>query len=112
MKDSGKSLSGLTLQTEAELYMAISVTLTRQSEAIGVDELRRGGEGIGQRVFRRWSRVLHQVVCKPDDDDAEIRDRLLASLVRKDGGGVAVVAAVLAGSFGLRPDLAALIAAL
>jgi hypothetical protein len=138
---SRESLARLIASPEIHLYAALALTLTREvrgfeAEPFGkvrlrsddlergsgtasafdvrvrIDDFERGDANLGQQIFRRWSRVLHEFVCKPSKDDAELRDRVLGAIVGKDGGGVAVVAAVLAGVFGVSPGLSALIAAL
>jgi hypothetical protein len=67
---------------------------------------------LGRRIFVQWSRALHEFVCTPGKKDAALRSQLLTAITGKEGGAMALLAAVLVGSFGLSAPLSAAVAAL
>jgi hypothetical protein len=117
---SQETLSRLARRPAADLYAALAATVTtgsafsltetRANDAdqlprSGVvnpfdvypstDDFQRGGTDLGQRIFRRWSSVLHDFLCRGDNEDRELRERVIGAIVGKGGGAVALVAAVL-----------------
>jgi hypothetical protein len=125
----------LKAASEADLYTALAVRL--QSEDIEhVDEgsATRGARSfgwpyaaaidpgllprdsatrdLGRRIFLRWSKVLYGFACNPDKQDSDLREHLLDAVSGTSGGGMAVIAAVLNGFFGVSQPVAAIIAAL
>jgi hypothetical protein len=67
---------------------------------------------LGHRIFRRWSRTLHEFVCNPTSADKDIRDRLWTAITSKESSLVALTAGVLVATFGVSPAVAAVVAAL
>ena len=106
----------------ADLYAALVSRV--QDEATGkklhseqrvnFEELERGSSEaeLGKRIFRRWSKALHDFTCSSSMDEKDVRDRLINAISGKEGGGVALIAATLVGAFGVSPAVAAVIAAL
>ena len=78
------------------------------------DDLRRDSESValGERIFRRWSEILHEFLCKPGKEDEELRGRVMAAIVGKDTGATALITTVLVTSFGVSIPIAAVVAAL
>jgi hypothetical protein len=125
----------LTELSDADLYAALAVRLQNESiehvnvdagtrnaasfvrsygAAINLDELPRdtNTKDLGQRIFLRWSKVLYGFACRPDKQDSDLREHLLEAVSGTSGGGMAIVAAVLTGYFGVSQPVAAIIAAL
>jgi hypothetical protein len=102
---------GLALRTEQTIEQR-DIALTFDAP-LRIDDLPMDRElqSLGRRIFLRWSRTLHQFVCVPDKEDADIRERLLSALTGAEGGA-AVIAGVLVACFGASPANAAIIAAL
>jgi hypothetical protein len=67
---------------------------------------------LGARVFLRWSRALHELLCGSSDEDKDLRDRLWSAITGKTGGITALFSAVLVSSFGATPAVAAIVATL
>ena len=67
---------------------------------------------LGKRIFRRWNKEAHKLVCGSEDIDEKDRDKLRQAF----GFGEVTVAGVLTGllvtQFGLAPAIAAVLAAL
>jgi hypothetical protein len=113
----------LAAQSENDLF----ATLAQRTEAVALgvqsalafdapfsaDDLRRDSATIalGRRIFRRWSRALHQFACSTGEEDKSARDRLWSALIGKEGGA-AVIAGILVASFGASAAVAAVVAAL
>jgi hypothetical protein len=76
---------------------------------INVDDLLRDRESValGERIFRRWSLVLHDFLCNPANDDKELRQRVMSAIVGKDTGATAFISAFLVTSFALSIPVAA-----
>lgn len=117
-------LEGLADRPTDELFGLIYVRAV-QSTASGsvggplrmqpaADDAVRSGEAtaVGRRIFMRWSRALHDFVCVPQQEDADLRAQLVSAIVGKGGGAGALVAGTLVASFGLSPAVAAVVAAL
>jgi len=82
--------------------------VTYDFEHAGIaDDLR----DLGARIFRRWERELHAVVCGTDDADKKDRDSILTQIKADDATLGATVGAVLIG-LGVGPAVAAVLAAL
>jgi len=80
----------------------------RESKRSGNSEV----DGMGQRIFMRWSVALHGFVCAPGGEDERLRESIVAAIIGKSGGATALVAGALVSAFGISPILAALVAAL
>lgn len=97
------SVRTLLAQSEVDLYAALaqrvelaatgSPAVTEFSMAFSRDLLLRDESAIsvGKRIFRRWSRALHQFACIPDKQDQDMRDRLWSALTGTEGA-TAVIA--------------------
>ena len=116
------SLDALSRLGNADLFEALalkvqeaattSASIATFDAKFDSDLLTRGPMAeVGKRIFQRWSRTLHDFVCKPNSEDAGLRDKLIKSLTGKDGG-MAVLAGILVATFGASPAVAALLAAL
>lgn len=66
----------------------------------------------GRRVLARWSRTMHDFLCKSGGEDEDLRQRLMSALTGRDGGAAALLAATMVVAFGASPSVAALVAAL
>ena len=55
---------------------------------------------------------LHDFLCKPSEDDKDLRSKVLSALTSKDVSASALIIGVLVGTFGVAPAIATLIAAL
>lgn len=66
---------------------------------------------LGHRVFWRWNQTLHSFACSPTNADREMKRSLLEALTGQ-GGGAAIIAAVLVASFGVNAAVAAAVATL
>ena len=76
------------------------------------DKLREGDiRALGNRIFLRWAQAAHDFACAPNADDKGLADKLKFALTGQ-AGGVAMIAGVIVGAFGISPVTAALIAAL
>jgi hypothetical protein len=73
-----------------------------------MDELRE----IGRRLFRRWSRELHNLACGSDEAYKVDRESILQAIGGDDVAVAAAITAVLIVSFGVAPALAPLLAGL
>jgi hypothetical protein len=115
----------LLATNERDLYAALAANASelargeskpRSFAFAGVDseDIPRGtdAEGLGRRIFQRWSAALHAVVCDSTSDMSDLRGRILDAIFGKSGGGAAFIAAVLVASFGVSPAIAAIVSAL
>lgn len=66
----------------------------------------------GRRLFARWSRELHELVCGSDPDDEADRKGLTEALGLGETAIAAYLAMLLVSSFGLAPALATVAAAI
>jgi hypothetical protein len=82
-------------------------------QAVSADRLERSPDNLtlGKAVFRRWNRTLHEFVCTSNDEDKELKDKVLQALMGQ-GSGAALIAGVLVSAFGLHLVTATLIASL
>ena len=69
-------------------------------------------KAFGRRLFARWNREAHSLVCGSDPDDAADREKLANAFGLGEAAVAGYVATLLVGSLGLAPALAAVIAAL
>jgi hypothetical protein len=69
-------------------------------------------QALGTRVFLRWSRALHGLLCGSAGEDKDLRDRLWSAITGKTGGISALLSATLVSSFGAAPAVAAIVATL
>jgi hypothetical protein len=83
-------------------------------EPIDVDRLPRDSVSValGRRILARWSRTMHDFLCKSGGEEEDLRERLMSALTNRDGGAVALLAGALVAAFGVSPAVAALVAAL
>lgn len=106
----------------ADLYYALGTEAALQARgamglqavtAFSTDRLERGDDSLnlGEAIFRRWNRTLHEFVCAPNDQDKELKDQVLQALTGQ-GTGAALIAGVLVSAFGLQLVTATLIASL
>ncbi len=119
--DAIASFSGLS---EADLFAALaqrmgqvvqgSSAIADISAPVDVDDLLRDtiSQGVGRRVFKRWSLALHNFLCGSGNEDQALRARLMSALTGKEGGAVALIAGTLVAAFGASPAIAALVATL
>jgi hypothetical protein len=122
-KGTTSSLDNLAGKRSADLYAALAFRVSQASSEsseiarfdapLNVDSLDRANATVelGYRIFQRWNRALHGFVCGSDDQDKDIRDRLLRAITGKDGA-VALIAGLLVSYFGASPAIAAIVAAL
>jgi hypothetical protein len=87
---------------DADLFAALGYRL-KQSSAdrfagklstpIDIDDLPRDTAllQLGQNLFHRWNGALHEFVCKDDNEDEALRQRLLGALTGKQGGATALL---------------------
>jgi hypothetical protein len=77
-------------------------------------DLTRGGPMIelGQRVFFRCSGALHAFLCKPSDEDRQLRESLIKAFISKEVGATGIIAGGLVALFGTAPAAAAIVAAI
>lgn len=84
--------------------------------SLDTDDGLRGPDGeattFGQRIFWRWSKVLHEYVCDPGAEEQEQRNRLKGAILKKGASGTAILAAALVSNYGLSAGVSALVAAL
>jgi hypothetical protein len=81
--------------------------------SVNVDELDRGVfTDLGRRIFARWSRALHDFLCKSSSEDQDLKSRVLSALSGKDVSATVVLVGVLVGTFGLAPAVATIVATL
>lgn len=67
---------------------------------------------LGRRIFRRWNREAHKLVCGGEDMDKEDREKLAAAFGLGDAAVAGVIASLMVSSFGVAPAIATVIAAL
>lgn len=67
---------------------------------------------LGRRLFRRWNRELHALICGHDPDDEKERKEVAAAIGLGQTGFAAYLAIMLVSSFGLAPAIAAVVAAI
>jgi hypothetical protein len=67
---------------------------------------------LGRRLFRRWNRELHALICGNDPDDEKERSEVAAAIGLGQTGFAAYLATLLVSSFGLAPAIAAVVAAI
>ena len=118
-----KATTDLQNLKAADLYAALgaevsgaaqgSAEIGRFTVTVDPDQLDRGVfSDIGQRLFKRWNHTLHDFLCKPSEDDKDLRSKVLSALTNKDVSASALIIGVLVGTFGVAPAIATLIAAL
>ncbi len=66
----------------------------------------------GKRLFRRWNKEAHQLVCGGGEGESKDRDDLLKAFGVSESMVAATMAALLVSSLGVAPAIAAVIAAL
>jgi hypothetical protein len=107
----------------ADLYAALgaeisgaaqgSAEISRFAVTVDPNQLDRGVfSDIGERLFKRWNQSLHDFLCKPSDEDKDLRGKVLAALASKDISASCLIIGVLVGTFGVAPAIATLVAAL
>jgi len=86
----------------------------RYGTKIDEGEVTRSGPMIelGKRVFARCSAALHDFLCKPSEQDEQLRDNLINALVNRDIGATSVIAGGLVVLLGMTPAAAAVVAAI
>jgi hypothetical protein len=67
---------------------------------------------VGRRILARWSRTMHDFLCKSGGDEEDLRERLFNAITGRDGGATALLAGTLVAAFGASPGVAAIVAAL
>ena len=116
-----RSTESLKNLDEDALYAALAVATSGQIEgSLEVSSLDRsvrnlprgkGPSSLGKKIFQRWSRTLHDFCCNPTSADKKERDQLVKALTGQ-GGGTAVITAILMSTFAMSPVVAPIIAAL
>jgi hypothetical protein len=86
----------------------------RYGTDINDGELTRSGPMVelGKRVFARCSAALHDFLCKPGDQDKQLRDDLIKALVGREVGATGVIAGGLMVLLGMTPAASAVVAAI
>jgi len=86
----------------------------RYGTEINVGELTRSTPMVelGKRVFARCSAALHDFLCKPSDQDKQLRDDLIRALVGREVGATSVIAGGLVMLLGMTPAASAVVAAI
>jgi len=87
----------------------------RYGTKIDEGELTRSGGAmveLGKRVFARCSAALHEFLCKPGDQDKQLRDNLIKALVGREVGATSVIAGGLVVLLGMTPAASAIVAAI
>jgi hypothetical protein len=69
-------------------------------------------KALGKRILDRWSRTMHDFLCNSDEEDQDLRKRLLGAFTGKDGSATALLAGTMVAAFGASPAVAAVVAAL
>jgi hypothetical protein len=116
------SFEKLQADTKEDLYVALARSIAdvasldpahTKFHRYETDDLMRNSASLdlGKRIFQRWNRALHEFACTPDKEDEDIRRKLLNAIAGKEGGA-AVIAGIMAGTFGVSPVVAAIVAAL
>jgi hypothetical protein len=80
----------------------------REAEMGALEEVR----SFGQRLFMRWNRELHTIVCGGDPDDAADRAELVDALGVSEIAAAGYLATLIAGNLGIAPALATVAAAI
>jgi hypothetical protein len=123
--DAAKTDQLLAIKDPDELFamLASRVTLPdamfgspgdRYGTKVNEGELTRSGPMIelGKRVFARCSAALHDFLCKPSDQDKQLRDSLIKALVGREVGATSVISGGLVVLLGMTPAAAAVVAAI
>jgi hypothetical protein len=124
-KDAAKTDELLAIKDQDQLFamLASRVTLPdamfrtpgdRYGTEINEGELTRSGPMVelGKRVFARCSAALHDFLCKPSDQDKQLRDNLIKALVGREVGATSVIAGGLVVLLGMTPAASAVVAAI
>ncbi|MEM7454709.1 MAG: hypothetical protein AAF456_10200, partial [Planctomycetota bacterium] len=82
-------------------------TIDEESLLVSLDSLRK----LGMRIFDRWNREAHKLICG-DGSDEEDRKDLLDAIGLGEGATIAALTGLLITSFGVAPPVAALVAAI
>ena len=84
--------------------------------SVTYDEARMGLKDdvkeFGKRLFRRWNKEAHNLVCGSKEGDQKDREDLLKAFGVSESVVAATVAALLVSSLGVAPAIAAVVAAL
>jgi hypothetical protein len=67
---------------------------------------------LGKRIFKRWNREAHKLICGGEDLDKKDREALANAFGLGDAAVAGVVASLLITQFGLAPAIATVVAAL
>jgi hypothetical protein len=123
--DAAKTDDLLSIEDPDQLFgmLASRVTLPdamfgspadRYGTRINEGELTRSAPMIelGKRVFARCSAALHDFLCKPGDQDKQLRDNLIKALVGREVGATSVIAGGLVVLLGMTPAASAIVAAI
>ncbi|MDP6556798.1 MAG: hypothetical protein QGF59_14015 [Pirellulaceae bacterium] len=86
-------------------------------DAAGVDPAKIAGLGLdllslGKRIFNRWNREAHALLCGGDPDDQQQREELSNAFELGDVAIAACISGLLISSFGLAPAIATVISAI
>lgn len=77
-------------------------------------DLTRSGPMIelGRKVFFRCATALHEFLCKPSEEDRQLRESLIKALIGKEVGATGVIAGGLVALLGMAPAASAIVAAI
>jgi hypothetical protein len=124
-KDARQASNLATVGSNDELFALLAARASDPQEAFGspTDRFRLNFDPatlpkgpsvfeVGKRIFLRCTAALHQFLCAPDDQDKELRNRMIGALLSRDASAIGLIAGGLVAAFGMGAAAAAVVAAL